>query len=663
MPPPKSAKAPSPKKPRKSAKTATQGGRYGAAEVEVLEGLEPVRRRPGMYIGGTDETGLHHLAAEILDNALDEVHAGGAKRITMTFAARDRLRVSDDGRGIPVESHPKFPKRSALEVILTTLHAGAKFSDEAYRVAGGLHGVGLSVVNALSSSLEVETVRDGRRYGQKYQRGEARGKVKDLGKASRRGTVIEFCPDGEVFGEGVEFSALRLFGMLRTRAFLFPGIRLLWEAGEGVLTAAERERVPERAELCFGDGLSDLVRELLDGRASVDGAIFSGAAEGEDGARVEWSLAWLEDGDGSCWTFCNAIPTPRGGTHEQGLRAGLTQAVREHLQRERVRAEITADDVLGGAVVVLSLFLPQPQFQGQTKEKLASGEAVKVVSSALRDHAAHWLSASPGRARQVSEMVQRRARERIAARAAREKRRSSAGNGVRLPGKLVDCRSRDLGETEIFLVEGDSAGGSAKQARNRETQAILPLRGKILNAVSASEEKRRQNRELGEILLALGCEDGIGGLRYGRVIIMTDADVDGAHIAALLLSFFCWELPELIERGHLYLACPPLYRLHTRGVSVYARDEAEAERLTATAFRGAGRPERSRFKGLGEMMPAQLRETTMDPGGRVLQRVSFGEGQRAAAALIESLLGRDVEARLRFVTEGAAGIAAERLDV
>ncbi|MGR4001511.1 MAG: type IIA DNA topoisomerase subunit B [Alphaproteobacteria bacterium] len=638
-------------------------GRYSASEVEVLEGLEPVRRRPGMYIGGTDEAGLHHLATEILDNALDEVHAGGATRITMTLEARDCLRVSDNGRGIPVEVHPKFPGRSTLEVILTTLHAGAKFSDKAYQTSGGLHGVGLSVVNALSSVLEVETVRGGIRYGQRYCRGEALGKVKELGSSRHRGTMVLFRPDEEIFGLGVEFSALRLFGMLRTRAFLFPGLHLSWEARADLLTARESKQVPARADLCFEGGLGDLVGEMLAGRDVVDGAIFSGEVSAEDGVRISWSVAWLEEGDGDCLTFCNAIPTPHGGTHEQGLRAGLTQAVREHLQRERVRAEIAAEDVLGGAVAVLSLFLPQPQFQGQTKEKLASGEALKLVSSALRDHTAHWLSASPVRARRVSELVQLRSRERVALRLARSRRKGGGGNGVRLPGKLVDCRSRDLEETEIFLVEGDSAGGSAKQARNRETQAILPLRGKILNAVSASEEKRRQNKELSEIMLALGCENGVEDLRYGRVIIMTDADVDGAHIAALLLSFFCRELPELIEGGHLYLACPPLFRLHTRGRSVYARDEAEAEHLERVAFKGLGKPERNRFKGLGEMMPAQLRETTMDPMRRSLQRVCFGSGRRAAELLIESLLGRDVEARLRFVKEGASRIAAENLDI
>ena len=691
---------------------------YSAKDVEVLEGLEAVRRRPGMYIGGTDETALHHLAAELLDNALDEVSARAAGKVAVCLEAPDRLAVRDDGRGIPVEKHPKFPKQSTLEVILTTLHSGAKFGSSAYKASGGLHGVGLSVVNALSESLEIQTVRDGKLWLQPYRRGKPKAALKSVAKSKgfAKGTEVRFSPDPEIFGKDAKFSATRLFNMLRTRAFLFPGLCLEWRCAKSVLSASEAKRVPEKATLRFTGGLSDLLEEQRGKRALLGDGVFSGSVEVSDEnsnggkengnsatGRVEWSIAWLDDlnADGETLAFCNAIPTPNGGTHEQGLRTGLTAALREHAAKagDKGNGEIQAEDVFSGAIAVLSVFIPQPQFQGQTKERLSSPEATKLVAAVLRDHAAHWLAADPERAALLTRAIAERGRMRRAERDAKVQRKALSGRTLRLPGKLVDCTSPDREQTEIFLVEGDSAGGSAKQARNRETQAILPLRGKILNAVSASNEKLRSNREIQELLLALGCEktgkdtNASESLRYGRVIIMTDADVDGAHIAALLLSFFCYELPDLIDEGRIYLAQPPLFRLSAKGQTLYAVDEAEAKRLIAQAFKGAN-VTRGRFKGLGEMMPQQLRDTTMAPDTRRLLRVRFDTdagtttntttnsgakpngaqnkgrskskkkgGVAEAQQLIEDLLGRNVETRLRFIHEQADSIGQAGLDI
>ena len=686
---------------------------YSAKDVEVLEGLEAVRRRPGMYIGGTDETALHHLAAELLDNALDEVSARAAGKVSVHLEAANRLAVRDDGRGIPVEKHPKFPKKSTLEVILTTLHSGAKFGSSAYKASGGLHGVGLSVVNALSESLEIKTVREGKLWLQPYRRGKPKAALKSVAKSKgfAKGTEVCFSPDPEIFGKEAKFSAPRLFAMLRTRAFLFPGLCLEWQCAKSVLSAAEAKRIPEKATLRFTGGLSDLLEEQRGKRALLGDGVFSGSveisaeSENKNGnntgngssptGRVEWAIAWLDDlnADGETLAFCNAIPTPNGGTHEQGLRTGLTTALREHAAKagDKGNGEIQAEDVFSGAIAVLSIFIPQPQFQGQTKERLSSPEATKLVGAVLRDHAAHWLAANPERTALLTRAIAERGRMRRAERDAKVQRKALSGRTLRLPGKLVDCTSPDREQTEIFLVEGDSAGGSAKQARNRETQAILPLRGKILNAVSASNEKLRSNREIQELLLALGCEktgkdhNASESLRYGRVIIMTDADVDGAHIAALLLSFFCYELPDLIDEGRIYLAQPPLFRLSAKGQTLYAVDEAEAKRLIAKAFKGA-KVTRGRFKGLGEMMPQQLRDTTMAPDTRRLLRVRFDNGEKSRAKpngaknkskrtskqkggvaeaqqLIEDLLGRNVETRLRFIHEQAEQVGQAGLDI
>jgi topoisomerase-4 subunit B len=619
-----------------------------------------------MYIGGTDENALHHLASEIIDNAMDEAVAGHADRIEVTLEADNWLVVRDNGRGIPVDPHPKFPKLSALEVILTTLHSGGKFSGKAYDTSGGLHGVGSSVVNALSERMEVEVARDRTLFTQVYSRGKAITKLKDAGAVqNRRGTTIRFKPDPEIFAKQT-FRPERLYRFCRSKAYLYRGVEIRWSCDPALI----KDETPPQAVLHFPGGLSDFLTAALESRPTVVPAAWSGDAEFPEGAgRVEWAASWVERGDGFLNTYANTIPTPQGGTHEAGFRAALVKGLRAYgeLKKEKRAANVTAEDLLGPIAGMLSVFIREPQFQGQTKDRLTSPEAARLVEMALRDHFDHWLTGDPAMADNLLAFAIERAEDRLRRRAEKDTPRKTATRKLRLPGKLSDCARESAEGTEIFLVEGDSAGGSAKQARDRETQAVLPLRGKILNVASASVEKLRQNQELKDLIEALGCGVGdrfdIAKLRYGRVVIMTDADVDGAHIAALLLTFFYRELPELVRQGRVFLAQPPLYRLQAGGVSIYAMDDTDRERVLKARFKSNQKVEVSRFKGLGEMPPAVLKETTMDPKKRTLLRVMLAPEDRSfTSERVEELMGRRPELRFRFIQENAGRIAAEALD-
>ena len=643
---------------------------YDASSIEVLEGLEPVRRRPGMYVGGTDERALHHLAAEVLDNAMDEAVAGHATRIEVKLEPGNRLTIVDNGRGIPVDPHPKFPDKSALEVILSTLHSGGKFTGKAYATSGGLHGVGISVVNALSSDTVVEVARERILYRQRFAQGATLGPLETVGAApNRRGTSVAFTPDTEIFGPELHFKPARLHKLVRSKAYLFAGVEIRWHCAAELIT----DDTPADAVFQFPGGLADHLKEQVGGRECATADFFSGNQDfpGEQG-RVEWAVAWPLWSDGSYSWYCNTIPTPDGGTHEQGLRQALVRGLRAfgELVNQKKAKDITADDVMVGSELMLSVFIREPQFQSQTKDRLTSPEAASLVEKAVRDHFDHYLSANMDRGKALLGYVLDRMDERLRRKAEREVKRKTATSArkLRLPGKLTDCAADSPEGTELFIVEGDSAGGSAKQARDRKTQAILPIRGKILNVASATSAKILQNQEIADLTLAMGCgtrkDCDPNQLRYEKIVIMTDADVDGAHIATLLMTFFFQEMPDLVRRGHLYLAQPPLYRLTVGAKSLYARDDAHRAELERTAFKGK-KVDVARFKGLGEMNPGQLRETTMDPATRSLIRITLPQEYEERAGvkdLVDRLMGNNPAHRFAFIQENAARLDEEVID-
>ncbi|WP_294222998.1 DNA topoisomerase IV subunit B [uncultured Shimia sp.] len=644
----------------------TQPSDYDASSIEVLEGLEPVRKRPGMYIGGTDERALHHLVAEVLDNSMDEAVAGFANRIEVELHADYSMTIRDNGRGIPVDPHPKFPDKSALEVILCTLHAGGKFSGKAYQTSGGLHGVGASVVNALSDLMVVQVARDKKLYEQSFSRGIPQGPIAQIGAApNRRGTTVTFHADEQIFGHH-RFKPARLFKSIRSKAYLFSGVEIRWK------TAIDDGETPTEATFHFPGGLSDYLKETMDKATTYAEQPFGGTVDFQERfgvpGKVEWAINWTPSRDGFIQSYCNTVPTPEGGTHVAGFWSAVLKGIKAYgeLVNNKKAAQITRDDLITGGCALVSCFIREPEFVGQTKDRLATVEAQRLVENAVRDHFDNWLASNNKSAGAILDFLILRAEERLRRRQEKETARKTATKKLRLPGKLVDCSATNRDGTELFIVEGDSAGGSAKMARNRKTQALLPLRGKILNVLGAAGSKIGTNQEINDLTQALGVGLGtkfnVDDLRYDKIIIMTDADVDGAHIAALLMTFFYTQMRPMIDAGHLYMACPPLFRITQGAKRVYCVDEAEKDAHLEKGIGGKGRIDVSRFKGLGEMDAKDLKETTMDPNSRKLIRITIDEDEPGETdGLVNDLMGKKPEKRFQYIQENARFV--EELDV
>lgn len=639
---------------------------YDASSIEVLEGLEPVRKRPGMYIGGTDERALHHLVAEVLDNSMDEAVAGHANRIEVELHEDYSVTVRDNGRGIPVDPHPKFPNKSALEVILCTLHAGGKFSGKAYQTSGGLHGVGASVVNALSDLMVVQVARNKELYEQRFSRGIPQGPIEKIGAApNRRGTTVTFHADADIFGSH-RFKPARLFKSIRSKAYLFSGVEIRWK------TAIDDGETPTEATFHFPGGLSDYLRETMDGATTYAENPFGGTVEFQERfgvpGKVEWAINWTPSRDGFIQSYCNTVPTPEGGTHVAGFWSAVLKGIKAYgeLINNKKAAQITREDLITGGCALVSCFISEPEFVGQTKDRLATVEAQRLVENAVRDHFDNWLAADNKSAGAILDFLVLRSEERLHRRQEKETARKTATKKLRLPGKLVDCSATTRDGTELFIVEGDSAGGSAKMARDRKKQALLPLRGKILNVLGAASSKIGTNQEINDLTQALGVGLGsrfnVDDLRYDKIIIMTDADVDGAHIAALLMTFFYTQMRPMIDAGHLYMACPPLFRLTQGAKRVYCIDEAEKNMHLEKGIGGKGRIDVSRFKGLGEMDAKDLKDTTMNPLTRKLIRITIDEDEPGETdLLVNDLMGKKPEKRYQYIQENAR--FAEELDV
>ncbi|MGR3713107.1 MAG: DNA topoisomerase IV subunit B [Shimia sp.] len=643
----------------------TKTSEYDASSIQVLEDMEHVRLRPGMYIGGKDDRALHHMVAEIVDNSMDEAVAGHATWIEIELHENGHVSVRDNGRGIPTDPHPKDPQKSALEIIFCTLNAGGKFSGDSYETSGGLHGVGSSVVNALSDHLRVEVARNKELYAMEFARGVPQGKLEKIGAApNRRGTAVTFHPDPEIFGS-LKLKPARLFKMARSKAYLFSGVEIRWK------TAIVDGDTPMEAKFHFPGGLSDYLNETLSGATTYSENPFCGTVSFEKfkaPGKVEWAINWTPSRDGFIQSYCNTVPTPEGGTHEAGFWAAILKGIKAYgeLVNNKKAATITREDLTTGAGALVSCFIREPEFVGQTKDRLATVDAQRMVENSVRDHFDNWLAADTKSAGAILDFLILRAEERLRRRQEKETARKTATKKLRLPGKLVDCSATNRAGTELFIVEGDSAGGSAKMARNRKTQALLPLRGKILNVLGAASSKLGSNAEINDLTQALGVGLGtkfnVDDLRYDKIIIMTDADVDGAHIAALLMTFFYTQMRPMIDTGHLYMACPPLFRLTQGAKRVYCVDEAEKNEWLEKGIGGKGRIDVSRFKGLGEMDAKDLKETTMDPASRKLIRVTIDEDEPGETdTLVNDLMGKKPEKRFQYIQENARFV--EELDV